>query len=189
MRPSRRAFLGATAVGGAAALGILRTLRGLERWLASPVLARTAPGPLSAPQVETLVAAASALAGRPLREEHYAAFFQWRAEHLPGHRGLYARFCATVDRAARRSEGRAFGACGAAQRRALLEPAFRARARAHASTRWLDRIFDREWRLYDRHIVSEALALFAATDAWLVLGYDAWPGTPRGFDRYRRPPG
>jgi hypothetical protein len=185
MRPSRRAFLAAAA---AAALGFLGAVREFERRLASPLLSRTPPGPLTASQVRTLLAAASAVAGQPLREAHYAAFFRWRVEHLPGHRRLYASFCATVDRAAARTDGRAFAACDATMRRRILEPAFRTRARARASAPWLDRLLGREWVLFDRHIVSEALALFAATDAWLALGYEAWPGTPRGFDRYRRPP-
>ena len=43
-------------------------------------------------------------------------------------------------------------------------------------------------RRIDRYILDEALALFARTDAWVVLGYRGWPGQPRGLDRYRRAP-
>jgi len=42
--------------------------------------------------------------------------------------------------------------------------------------------------LYHRHIVREVLALFARTDAWILLGYEAWPGTARGFTRYVQAP-
>ena len=40
-----------------------------------------------------------------------------------------------------------------------------------------------------KYIFMETLAVFAATDAWLSLGYETWPGTPRGLETYRqRPP-
>jgi hypothetical protein len=46
----------------------------------------------------------------------------------------------------------------------------------------------RRWVTYNTVIFDEALALFADTDAWILAGYEGWPGTPRGLERYRRAP-
>ncbi len=190
MALSRRTFLGAVsvsaAVAGASLVGVLRAARTVARRLGPPVVNDAATGELSVNQLRTLLAAAGAVAGAPIRQEHYAAFFRWRAAHARGHRRLYERFCAAVDRAARGLEGVAFAGCSLQAQNRILDRAFRARADAAVPGPWLRRLREYDWQLYERHILREVLALFAATDAWLLLGYDAWPGTPRGFDRYRR---
>ncbi len=187
---SRRTFLRAVSVGAAAgstaALGLLGAARLVTRRLGPPVVDDAATGELSVTQLRTLLAAAAAVAGAPIRQEHYAAFFRWRAAHLRGHRRLYARFCAAVDRAAWGAEGVAFADSPTEAQHRILERAFRARADAAVPGPWLRRLLEYDWHLYERHILREVLAVFAATDAWLLLGYDAWPGSPRGFERYRR---
>lgn len=189
---SRRTFLRVVsfgaAAGSAAAMGVLGAARAVTRRLGPPVLAPAATGELNAVQLRTLLAAAAAVAGAPIRQEHYAAFFRWRAAHLRGHRRLYVRFCGAVDRAARSAQGRAFADCQAATQQRILDRAFRARANAAVPGPWLRRVREYDWHLYERYILREVLAIFAATDAWLLLGYDGWPGTPRGFGRYRRAP-
>jgi hypothetical protein len=189
---SRRTFLRAVSVGAAAGsaavMGVLGAARVVARRLGPPVLAPAATGELSAAQLRTLLAAAAAVAGAPIRQEHYAAFFRWRAAHLRGHRNLYVRFCAAVDRAAWSMQGAAFAYCQAGTQQRILERAFRARADAAVPGPWLRRVLEYDWHLYERYILREVLAVFAATDAWLLLGYDGWPGTPRGFVRYRRAP-
>ena len=187
---SRRTFLGilsaGAAVAGASVLGVLRAARTVARRLGPPVVADAATGELSANQLRTLLAAAAAVAGAPIRQEHYAAFFRWRAARTRGHLRLYERFCEAVDRAARGVEGVAFAGSSLETQHRILDRAFRARADAAVPGPWLRRLREYDWQLYERHILREVLALFAATDAWLLLGYDAWPGTPRGLDRYRR---
>src|SRR6516165_10850621 len=112
MSLSRRRFLGAisagAAVAGASVLGVLRAARVVARRLGPPMVDDAATGELSANQLQTLLAAAAAVAGAPVRQEHYAAFFGWRAAHARGHLRLYERFCAAVDRAAKSMEGVAF---------------------------------------------------------------------------------
>jgi hypothetical protein len=188
---SRRTFLGAVsafAAGSAAALGVLAAGHVVTRRLGAPVVDAAATGELSVTQLRTLLAATAAVVGAPVRPEHYAAFFRWRAAHLRGHLRLYARFCAAVDRAAQGAAGVAFVGCPEETQRRILERAFRARADAAVHGPWLRRLLDYDWQLYERHILREVLALFAATDAWVLLGYETWPGTPRGFERYRRAP-
>lgn len=199
-RLSRRTLLGA-AVGvcAAAALGVWRWLAepggptspaSVSWWPAAsrPALETTASGPVTEATVAALVAAAGTVIGKPIEPSHYAEYFRWRAEHLPGYRTLYERFAALVDRDARRTAGRAFAACGAADRTRVLRPAARARdPRSALDVAWL-RTAGRGWATYDRLIFAEALMLFADTDAWVLSGYDGWPGMPRGLDRYRRAP-
>jgi hypothetical protein len=101
---------------------------------------------------------------------------------------LYERFAAQVDRDARRTARCAFAACGASVRERLLGPAARARSpRTPLDAAWMA-VGGRAWAVYDRFILDEALALFADTDAWVLLGYEGWPGLARGLDRYRRAP-
>ncbi|HEV2440242.1 MAG TPA: twin-arginine translocation signal domain-containing protein [bacterium] len=184
---SRRTLLGAAAGAcAAAALGVWRWLHEPGRPASTPVLEATAPGPVTGATVSTLVAAARAVIGKPIEPSHYAEYFRWRAEHLPGYRTLYERFTARVDRDARRTAGCAFAACGAGARARVLGPASRARdPRSVVDAAWMA-AGGRVWAAYDRFILNEALALFAETDAWVLTGYAGWPGTPRGLDRYRR---
>lgn len=187
----RRTFLRAVSVSvaaGSPVLGWLGVIGMMVRRLGPPMVDDAATGELSGTQLRTLLAAAAAVAGAPIRHEHYAAFFRWRAAHLRGHRRLYVRFCAAVDRAAWSAQGTAFADCQAETQQRILERAFRARATAAVLGPWLRRALEYDWHLYERYILREVLAVFAATDAWLLLGYDGWPGTPRGFVRYRRAP-
>jgi len=189
-RLSRRTLLGAAA--GVCAAAIL----GVWRWLAGPggtaasraALEATAPGAVRERTVATLVAAAGTVIGKPIEPAHYTEYFRWRGEHRPGYRTLYERFAVRVDRDARRTAGRAFIDCGVEDRTRVLGPAARARdPRSALDVVWLKTV-GRAWAEYDRFIFDEALALFADTDAWVLTGYDGWPGIPRGLDRYRRAP-
>ncbi|HET7263480.1 MAG TPA: hypothetical protein VFL28_02340 [bacterium] len=188
-RVSRRTLLGAAAgVCAVAAAGMWRWLdesRG-PGW--TPSLDASAPGPLGEGTASTLVAAARTVIGRAIEPSHYAEYFRWRAEHLPGYRALYERFASRLDRDARRAARCPFAACGTSDRERLLRPASRARApRSALDLAWMA-AGGRAWAAYDRFVLDEALALFADTDAWVLSGYEGWPGTPRGLDRYRRAP-
>jgi len=188
-RVSRRTLLGAAAGACAAAtLGVWRWLYEPGRPAWTPALEATAAGPVTDATLSTLVAAARTVISRPIEPSHYAEYFRWRAEHLPGYRTLYERFAAQVDRAAQRTAGRAFAACGASDRARVLGPALRARdPRSVVDVAWMA-AGGRAWAAYDRFILDESLALFADTDAWVLTGYEGWPGTARGLDRYRRAP-
>lgn len=188
-RLSRRTLLGAiAAVCAGAVLGARRRLYGPEGPPWTPALDGTAPGPIGERTLATLVAAAKTAVGRPVEASHYGEYFRWRAEHLPGYRTLYDRFGAQLDHDARRAVRCPFAECNPADRTRMLRAADRARApRTIADRAWL-LTGGRAWVAYDTFILGEALALFADTDAWVLLGYDGWPGRPRGLDRYRRAP-
>jgi hypothetical protein len=181
MRVSRRAvirLLAAAAAGvGAGGFGLAAVLRKLA---GPPALEEAPPQALSAETLAALLAATRAVANERIDAAHYAAFFRWRAEHLRGHAALYERFRLAADRLA----GCEFARCPVAAQQAIIQRAFRARA---AAGTWRVRLLERDWVLYDRYIVRDVLALFARTDAWVLLGYEAWPGTPRGLQRYQAP--
>jgi hypothetical protein len=173
---------------GAAAAAIAAAAAGVWRRLSETALDRAAPGPVSPATLNTVVAAAAAIIAKPIERSHYAEYFRWRAEHLPRYRAVYEGLAADVDRAARRAVGCAFAACGDGVRARLLAPAERARSgRTPLDLSWR-RSAGRRWVTYNTMVFDEALALFAGTDAWTLIGYEGWPGTPRGLDHYRHAP-
>lgn len=171
----------------ATAVGFRRPLRDLYHQLVDPVLDKTPTGSLSDQTLKTLLATTEAFIGYPLEDSHYADFFRWHSENLPGYKTLYERFAATVNRSARQSSGCGFAECENATRRKVLEPAFQVH-RGHRRDKVRFGVFEREWRLFDLHIFQPIAVLFANTDAWRLVGYDAWPGTARGLERYLQPP-
>jgi hypothetical protein len=135
-----------------------------------------------------LLAATTALAGVPVQLAHYEDFFRWRAEHLRGYKALYERFAAALPRRAKRSVGCDFVACNPQMQQKVL--AERPQLRS-GDTRWHRAhvaVLERAWLRFDRYIVYDILVLFLRTDAWTALGYDAWPGPPRGLERYTQAP-
>jgi hypothetical protein len=196
---SRRRFLWLSVVVAAGAITVLvaaqsarakllapiRTL--YYRWL-SPRLEDAPTGPLSAEALNALLAATTALAGVTVQTAHYEDFFRWRAENLRGYKAIYEQFAAALDRRARRSVGSDFVDCGRRTQQKMLEEMPHGRT---ASTRWHKvhlAILEREWLRFDQYVVRDILLLFLRTDAWTSLGYDTWPGTPRGLDRYTQAP-
>jgi hypothetical protein len=135
-----------------------------------------------------LLAATTALAGVPVQLAHYEDFFRWRADHLRGYKNLYEQFAAALARRARRSVGCDFVACHRQMQQKVLEERPQLRS---GDTRWHRArvaVLEREWLRFDRYIVHDILLLFLKTDAWTSLGYEAWPGLPRGLDRYTQAP-
>jgi hypothetical protein len=196
---SRRQFLGLSVVFAVGATTALMAAQNAKAWLLAPFRAlydrllspglEDAPtGPLSARALNALLVATRALAGVSVRIAHYEDFFRWRAENLRGYKALYEQFAAALDRRARRSVGCDFVDCSPQIQQRILEKVPQLRS---ANTRW-DKVrvsvLERDWLLFDRYIVRDILLLFCRTDAWTLLGYEAWPGTPRGLDRYTQAP-
>ena len=196
---SRRQFLGLSVVFAVGATTALMAAQNAKAWLLAPFRAlydrllspglEDAPtGPLSARALNALLVATRALAGVPVQIAHYEDFFRWRAENLRGYKALYEQFATALDRRARRSVGCDFVDCSRHMQQKILEKVPQVRG---ANTRW-DKVrvsvLERDWLLFDRYIVRDILLLFCRTDAWTLLGYEAWPGTPRGLDRYTQAP-
>jgi hypothetical protein len=196
---SRRRFLQLSVLGAVGATTVLMAVYSAKGWLRAPLRAlysrlrspglKDAPtGPLSVETLNALLATTTALAGVPVQLAHYEDFFRWRAEHLRGYKALYEQFAAALGRRAKRTVGCAFVECSRQMQQKLLEERPQLRS---GDTRWHRArvaVLEREWLRFDQYIVRDILLLFLKTDAWTSLGYEAWPGTPRGLERYTQAP-
>jgi hypothetical protein len=167
---------------------LLASFRALYARLLTPGLEDAPTGPLSAGALNTLLVMTEALAGVTLQIAHYEDFFRWRAENLRGYKTLYEQFTAALDRRARQSVGCNFVDCSRQMQQKMLEELPQIRGTNTVWHRVRVIVLEREWLRFERYIVDDILLLFLRTDAWTLLGYDAWPGTPRGLDRYTQAP-
>jgi hypothetical protein len=167
---------------------LLASFRALYVRLLAPGLEDAPTGPLSAGALNTLLVMTEALAGVSLQIAHYEDFFRWRAENLRGYKALYEQFAAALDRRARRSVGCNFVDCSRQMQQKMLEELPQVRGPNPVWHRVRVIVLEREWLRFERYIVDDILLLFLRTDAWTLLGYDAWPGTPRGLGRYTQAP-
>lgn len=194
-RLSRRYFLRAVLsivgllLGGAFAVrnwgGTLKSR--LERILTEPTLGDAAQGPLPEGVVRALVAATEGLVDTEIETTHYAAFFRWRAEMLRGYRALYERFVAELDRAAREVGVPDFAGCGMTRRRSILQQ-IDVSGHGGRASRIQTLLCRRDSLRFKKYIIGEVLELFSQTDGWVLLGYESWPGTPRGLESYTKAP-
>jgi hypothetical protein len=188
-RLSRRGFLGVVSlVAGVAATGAI------QRWgigqlasfwsriygaLRDPGLQDAPEGLLGEGVVQALLATTQTLVGTEVETSHYEAFFRWRSESLSGYRSLYERFAIVIDRAAKQSRKPDFASCDMELRREILR---KMTASPYAV------VFERDGLRFEKYIFQPIRALFSRTDAWILLGYESWPGTPRGLDSYTKAP-
>jgi hypothetical protein len=180
MSPTRRRFLawaGLAATAGAVWSWARRDA--LRPWLTAASLGGDSPGPLRASTAATLEAAALALLDERIEPTHYVECFRWRATHLRGARALYERFEARVDRAARGAGFLGFRSAPPAERRRVIQALMPVRGWRRVARMALARDDER----IARHVVREIFRRFAHTDAWVLAGYDAWPGMPRAIAR------
>src|SRR5262249_54828521 len=134
------------------------------------------PGPLRPGVLRTLLAVVDAVIGRPVESDHYERFLRWHAEHLPGYRALCEQAATLVEQAAVRTAGPAFAECDLPQRIQVVTAAASASDGTGAMTAAL------------QVVRSDLLLLFSRTDAWILAGYDSWPGVPRGLLAYQSAP-
>ena len=165
--------------------GILARLSGRYESLTHPALARAATGTLGPRALQVLQAAVSTLVDTAVERSHYVEYFTWRAENLPGYRQLYEEFARRLDLAAARRDGGGFAEGDAESRRRVLQKIDLQRGSLRTVAVAL---IDPDWLRFEQYVVREVLALFVRTDGWVLLGYETWPGTPRGLDFYTRPP-
>ena len=186
---SRRRFLTiASLIAGVSAAGAV------QRWgigplaslgariydaLKNPGLRDATTGLLDVGALRALLATTEALVVAAVETSHYEDLFRWRAENLGGYRALYERFAAVVDRAAKEAGKPDFASCDMKLRREILQ---RMKSRAYAV------VFERDELRFETYIFRQILVLFSRTDAWILLGYESWPGTPRGLQAYAKAP-
>jgi hypothetical protein len=155
--------------GGWALAGASVTLHAQDRTPAANPVARA----LSPAIVRTLLASAEAVTGVQPLHGHYAAYWEHQALNRPGVREVYGRFVETVAANAASAGIADFAVADLRVRAAILD-----------GLRSLPDVV----REFELPVFQEILAVFQRTDAWLQLGYAAWPGSARGLDEYRRAP-
>lgn len=165
---------------------LLARLRAFYYERTDPQLKRTPTGPLSEQALQALQATTRALVDTPVEMTHYAIFFQWRSENLRGYRDLYEEFALSLNQAARRAAHRPFAECDIAVKQNILAKVDLTGVGSLA--RLVRGMFDPNWLRFEKYIVREILALFVRTDGWVLLGYESWPGIPRGLDQYTKAP-
>jgi len=174
---------------GAAAAGYLllqrfTPIKALYQRITSPILEETPAGLLDAKITQTLLSAAEAFINISIEKYHYNDFFNWRAKNLPGYKNLYEQFAMTVEQLSVKTFSCNFTECTMENRRRILE-SMRPGSRLNKLRLGT---FKKDWLLFEKHIFSEILLLFAKTDAWILLGYESWPGEQRGLVKYRQSP-
>jgi hypothetical protein len=182
MKISRRRFLGWIGVTIAAAAGA-STLwgRDLRRNLVSMPLPPAPPGPLRDSTADTLRAATLALLEDRVEPRRYVEYFRWRAARVPGARAVYERFEIAVNRAARREGHRGFRSAPRAEQERIL----RAMLPARGWVRVRRVLLARDEARFAQHVVQAIFSRFAKTDAWILAGYESWPGMPRAIASLR----
>lgn len=176
---TRRRFLTVAAAAAlATAAGAAWTRRReVRRWLVFAPPDRSPTGPLPVRTEVVLRAMVVALLGEPLDPAHYLDDLRWRAAHLRGHRALLVRFAADLDAAARRDGAAGFEALPRERQRRALDALRPVRGWRRA---WRG-LAARPTARASEHVVRAVLTRFAGTDAWVRLGYPAWPGVPRAI--------
>jgi len=127
---------------------------------------RTGPtGALDDATLSILMNSAQALIGREALDGPYEGYYQHQALHRPGYLDIYKAFAAAVRRRAAD-----FAELSLEDRLAVL-----------------DRVSALSRGRYDGPILQETLGVFMKSDAWVLLGYNGWPGSPRGIESYQTP--
>jgi hypothetical protein len=177
---------GLTLVGAFAARRWGAALKFRLYWLlTNPSLGDAPQGPVPEGVVRALVAATQALVDTEIEPTHYATL-RWRAGTLratepPGEPG------AALDRAATEAGDRDFVSCGMARRQAILRQ-IDVTGAADRASRIYAMVFRRDSFRFEKYIFRQVLVLFSQTDGWVLLGYESWPGIPRGLESYTKAP-
>src|SRR5262249_206431 len=122
----RRALklIGLGIAGGGAVLSWVRWRRP-DPSLIGPTLPSSPVGPIDEQtRAIMMVVTETVLDGVSFDREHYARFFRWRAEHVPGYRQAYIDLATMADAAARRQFGARFSELMPDQRRQVLDEEF-----------------------------------------------------------------
>ncbi len=189
MTLSRRQFLSALVgvTAAAVSLGAPVVYQTLQRARRIP-LPEAPPGPLPADTATVLRALVEALfIAHPVDTERYLRYYGFHAEKIPGYRQVYIQFAQELEWAARWLYRRPFVECSKLERRQVLRPWWSLPQSRQDEI--ITAIFQgTAWMQHAQYVLRETLQLFMNTDAWIMVGYEAWPGMPRGLETYRQPP-
>jgi hypothetical protein len=172
--------------------GGVRLYRNLRaRYEAALRLPHATPGPLDPHTHRTLIGVTDVLlAGTPAEKSartQYDDLFSWNAQNRPGYRAIYDRLTAALDAAARDAGATNFASADMAVRQAAFAEVVAPQVPQTKQEQLRAAFFQEDRWVYRVNVTGEILRLFCRTDAMAALGYDPWPGLPRGLDDYTRP--
>lgn len=154
------------------------------------------PGPVDDTVIANLLAMVETLVHGHGSIEHYRTYFNWRTQNLPRYKPYYELFSIGLDEAARTLGEASFIDASDATRQAILTTAIELPHPQSALLRPTPALTlpsgeipldESLWLRFDQYIIGEMIMIYTQTNAWIMLGYDAWPGVPRGLDRYPLP--
>lgn len=175
MTISRRTFLKSLAAVTVAAAGGIALDQFIE--LSNrQYLPDVPPGELDDDTLRVLLALTETVfAAYPLSSTaHYRRYYRYRAGHVAGERAAMQETVSRLNAAAQQQFRADFLALSAENRRTLITPhlnAYHAEQGAQALA----------------IVLSRMLMLYMHTDAYLILGYEQWPGQARGLETYQQP--
>jgi len=155
------------------------------------------PGPLQDGTRDSLIAVIESLFPYPVETSHYAASFDWRAENEPGRKAYYERFATQLNRTARKQGASSFIDAASETRKRVLDEVFMpsvshppADVSIQSTSTFISSLSDDDLNkaLFTTLILQPAFNIFMDTDAFIVLGFEKWPGRPGGLDTYTNPP-
>lgn len=113
----------------------------------------------------------------PLATDHYRAYLQARAEIATPQRAYYARVAAKLHDQAMAQFGRGFVHAALSDRRTLIEDDL---------VQYVETSVTMPIEGTDlRAVLDDLLRYYMHTDAYLLVGYHAWPPLPSGLVNYR----
>lgn len=183
--------LGALGTGAVAVVGLDRLLNddGTQTLTFDP-----STGELDADTLATLMALVRAYVGDNGAVAHYQAYFTWRAANLPEYLSTYQAFAVALDEAAHEFSGQSFTLTDDATRQQILrygltlpDPASALNDPQILPTDDLNESERALWVRFDRMVIGEMVNVFLNTNAWIMLGYPAYPGQARGLESYQLP--
>lgn len=164
---TRRSVAGLIAAGGGAlTLGMIG--KRLRHPRPGKVPSHGPTGTIDGQTLALLMATAQTLTGLEKPDGPYGEYYAYQALNRPGYLDIYRAFGEALLHMAGAKTASAFARMSVDRRWSILEAVSRSSG-------------DR----FDVPIHHETLAVFMRTDALKLLGYDGWPGSPRGLASYR----
>jgi hypothetical protein len=184
MSLSRRELIKLLAGATAAAAGLMDDfLLPAQAHKREAAVQETAPTALPTEMLAALMSMVPALfiMNPPQQVNHYEQMLRVRAEQRPGDLRRYSEAATELNRRAQEQMGSAFEALDIPTRRALLQND-------------IDNLIANDNAGRDEgnevgETMHDLLTCYLYTDAYVAIGYDAWPGIPRGLEAYRQPLG
>ncbi len=153
-------------------------------------------GELDETTLKTLIAFVHTYIGLYGGTAHYESYFRWRSENLPEYRSTYQAFALVLDEAALSRNGTSYIEADPTIQQEIqtytlhlpqLESSLTNPVISNENSEALTPAEQQLWLRFHTMVLGEIIHVFLNTNAWVMLGYENWPGQPRGLENYVRP--